>query len=637
MTLALAVRPGSALALVLLLTSALALSLAVATPAAVLVAPAASGSVVPIVGAGEPPAGAVKADLILPVTVSAQASPTSADVGQTVSFTCNASGGVSPYSYSWTFGDGDSGTGPTVSHAYASPGSMSATCTATDLALDTGSASVSVSVSSAPSVQASANRPSAAPGTALTFTAVASGGTGSFPRYDWTFGDGTSGSGAQTTHPYRAPGAYTATVVATDSNGGTASASVSVAISYVTVRAYVSATSGTISTTFNFTAFASGGAGAPYTFAWDFGDGTGGTGDAVTHRYAAPGNYTPTVTATDPLGAENRTVLSKVAVLSSAWVPGGALNVTILVSPEHPTVNESVDLQALAQGGTGAPTCSWDFGDGTTKDGCAVSHVWGVSGDYSVVVTATDPSGNRTSARRVVEIASGFQAVIVLSPDAPLSGQNASLGAELTGGSSPYNCTWDFGDANHTVGCTATHAWSSPGRYIVSLEVIDSQGHQFVVLRPVSVQPELAETSSGVSLALVALAASILIGGLAVYAWSTRSRKSETREAADLDRALSDLDRFARTGGSEPGIAEPAIHDAKTPTAEEAGAPPSLQRDTARRGSLGQRLLGLRPRPRGAENGAPRQDLQAADFAQPTSTRQDSVRESRPPWRRREE
>ena len=35
-------------------------------------------------------------------------------------------------------------------------------------------------------------------------------------------------------------------------------------------------------------------------FAWNYGDGTTGTGEETSHSYASPGSYTITLTATDP-------------------------------------------------------------------------------------------------------------------------------------------------------------------------------------------------------------------------------------------------------------------------------------------------------------------------------------------------
>ena len=44
-------------------------------------------------------------------------------------------------------------------------------------------------------------------------------------------------------------------------------------------------------------------AGSNVNYAWDFGDGTAGTGNPMTHTYGAVGNYTTTVTATNSVSA----------------------------------------------------------------------------------------------------------------------------------------------------------------------------------------------------------------------------------------------------------------------------------------------------------------------------------------------
>src|SRR3989442_6250486 len=174
-----------------------------------------------VVQAASANSGVAPADA-LSAHVSADRS--AADVGQSITFACSASGGTPPYVYAWTLGDGGIGTGPTVTHSFSSPGTSEATCTVTDLLLGIASASKSVVISPLPSVAASVDHDLAAPGTVLTFSASPSGGDGSF-SYEWTFDDGSSGSGAPATHAYTAAGSYQATVTATDGNGGTASSS----------------------------------------------------------------------------------------------------------------------------------------------------------------------------------------------------------------------------------------------------------------------------------------------------------------------------------------------------------------------------------------------------------------------------
>jgi len=58
--------------------------------------------------------------------------PSSPLVGQTVSFTSIASGGLAPYSYSWDFGDGGTSTGSAPTHAYNAAGVYTIAFTASD-------------------------------------------------------------------------------------------------------------------------------------------------------------------------------------------------------------------------------------------------------------------------------------------------------------------------------------------------------------------------------------------------------------------------------------------------------------------------------------------------------------------------
>src|SRR5206468_8210724 len=180
----------------------------------------------------------------------------------------------------------------------------------------------------------------------------------------WLIGARATVSGIQVAHACAQPGSYQASVVVTDANGGTASGSVSVTISNIQVTASGTPASGNTDTSFEFSATATGGGGDPFSYSWDFGDGQSDAGPAISHRYPNPGNYAPSVRATDPLGAGRTVALSPIAVSSLSGPPPQPPSVPMSMSTSLPRVNESVSLSGTGRGGAGGYTCSWDFGDG---------------------------------------------------------------------------------------------------------------------------------------------------------------------------------------------------------------------------------------------------------------------------------
>src|SRR5437016_1749395 len=302
------------------------------------------------------------------------ATPAATTVGLPVTFTCAAIGGTPPYTFSWDFGDGTTGSGAGVMHSYASAGTWTATCTVADGAGSQTSSSTVVHAYATPSVTLALDHAAASPGTRLSFTATATGGSGGY-RYHWMFGDGSEADGAAVSHAYGSPGQYTASVIVHDSVGGTVEGSVTMTVAYLVAMATESTASATTADTITFTATAVGGAGGPYTFVWHFGDGTMGSGASVSHRYQNPGEYTPSVTVIDAAQASNTSELP-----------------TITVQNPAPTVPSALqDLQGTA--GDGRVTLTWhapSSDGGSPITGYRIYRRTG-SGSYSLI--ATVPAG----------------------------------------------------------------------------------------------------------------------------------------------------------------------------------------------------------------------------------------------------
>src|SRR5256712_4219636 len=139
-------------------------------------------------------------------------------------------------------------------------------------------------------------------GTAVAFTAVATGGTAPY-SYSWNFGDGATSTGQSPSHAYANSGSFTVSLSATDSLGTVASNSQSITVSSpgaLTASFTIAPTSPVSAQTVTFTATASGGT-SPYVYAWNLG-GSSKTGNPVSQSFSN-GTYTISLTVTDNTGA----------------------------------------------------------------------------------------------------------------------------------------------------------------------------------------------------------------------------------------------------------------------------------------------------------------------------------------------
>jgi len=274
--------------------------------------------------------GAIVLFLRLEALPSASASVT--DVGLPILFTCDKTDRAAPYgpyAYLWSFGDGNQSAGERVSHAYGSPRTYTATCTVTEDG-ENASASITVRVLALPTVQGTADRSAASPGTLIRFSATAIGGSGRY-TFHWAFGDGTSVTGANVSHAYGMPGEYTAIVSAVDSFGGRSPDpfTIRILISVITTSTSISPGERVTGELITFTATSEGGAGGPYRYSWSFGDGARTEGASVTHRYQDPGTYVPRLTVTDAAGASRAFDLPAITIRSPPSSPAAAFSMDV--------------------------------------------------------------------------------------------------------------------------------------------------------------------------------------------------------------------------------------------------------------------------------------------------------------------
>jgi large repetitive protein len=214
------------------------------------------------------------------------------------------------------------------------------------------------------------------------------------------------------------------------------------------------------------------------TYAWDFGDGSAGTGASPSHVYADNGSYTVTLTVSD--GTLIGVATTTASIANVAPVVGALSNATLQPG------------QAYAAGGsfTDPGADSWsatvDYGDGSGAEQLALSgqtfslnHSYpsDQAGPFTVVVTVRDDDGGAGSAQAVVTVQ--VNRPPVASAGAAVGGLEGTAVSFNGGASSDPEGTallyaWNFGDGSPAAtGATPSHVYADNGVYTVTLTVSD--------------------------------------------------------------------------------------------------------------------------------------------------------------------
>jgi len=270
--------------------------------------------------------------------------PYSGAVNVTISFNGSASSDPdgSVVSYQWDFGDGSGAAGAMPIHAYAATGTYTVTLTVTDSDSLTHSAVTTAQVADGSGLQSPVARVGgpyggtvAAP---LSFDGTASSDAdGTIVSFDWTFGDGSAGSGARLMHVYSSAGVYTVVLTVTDDSGRKGSATTTVEVVPVAVNQAPTANAGgpyagrrNVSVAFDG-GRSSDSDGSVVSYAWDFGDGTQGAGINPTHSYASAGSYSVTLRVTDNAGITSAAATASVSISNSDSGGGGRVGGALLL------------------------------------------------------------------------------------------------------------------------------------------------------------------------------------------------------------------------------------------------------------------------------------------------------------------
>jgi M6 family metalloprotease-like protein len=247
--------------------------------------------------------------------------------------------------------------------------------------------------------------------------AVALSGSGSSDpdgdplTYQWTFGDGATGTGASVTHAYATAGSYPVTLVVSDGiAGSTSTTNVSVVDQSVTLTApntavtWLAGSTQAIAWTHNL--------GAGSTVALDVSRDGGASWTAIAASVANTGATSGSFAwvVTNPPSASAR-----IRVKTTSGAVSDASDVSFTIErPNQPPIASAggpysgVVSQPVAFSGSGSSdpdgdplTYQWTFGDGATGTGASATHAYATTGSYPVTLVVSDGIASSTSTTNV--------------------------------------------------------------------------------------------------------------------------------------------------------------------------------------------------------------------------------------------
>jgi PKD repeat protein len=241
--------------------------------------------------------------------------------------------------WSWSFGDNATATTRNPSRTFPGAGTYTVTLAVTDNkgGIDQHSVPVTISADGPPNTPPSAAFTHSCTNLACTFTDASSDTDGTVTARSWDFGDNTIDTTRNPMHTFASGGTYTVSLVATDDDGATATASKAITVTPPAPNAAPKAWFVVYCNVLRcrISDLSTDADGSVVGLQWTFGDGTTLTDTPnLNHDYPAPGTYTVTLRATDDDGATGQAsrtfaITSAISLNVTGQVSGGQQQVTV--------------------------------------------------------------------------------------------------------------------------------------------------------------------------------------------------------------------------------------------------------------------------------------------------------------------
>ena len=386
-------------------------------------------------------------------------------------------------SYDWNFGNGQTSTATNPSAiTYSTAGTFTVSLTVTNST--TGCVNTSTNDIVVSNFTAGMNvAASACVGTAVLITDLSTVGAN---QWNWDFGNGQTSTSQNPSIVYAAPGTYTISLLAQNTNSGCQDvATQTITINPPPTPSFTPSVSlGCAPLTINFTNNSPGGS----SYLWNFGDGSTGSGfNPGPHIYTDNGTYSVTLSMVDANGCAGTTTLANIITVTAPIVE--------FTVDQHngcaPLTVQFIDLSTSPNPITD-PIISWtwDFGDGSApfSGQTPPPHVYTNIGLYTVSLTATTQNGCIGVETIVDTIEVGGHSIpdFTMAPpiDCAKSDFQFTNATTFIGTPDPNHVQyfWDYGDGGSGFGENPIYEYPVDTGYFSVQLIVDWNGCQDTIL-----------------------------------------------------------------------------------------------------------------------------------------------------------
>jgi PKD repeat protein len=374
--------------------------------------------------------------------------------------------------HTWLFGDGTSGSAANPVHTYNQPGQFNVLHIVTDslhTCIDSVMKTVTVNFTPQP---CNAGFTDSVYQNQVRFVSVA---TAQNIKHTWLFGDGTSGSAANPVHTYTQPGQYNVLHMVMDSlHTCVDSVRNIITVGFTPVPTQCDARF-TDSVYQNQVRFVSVATAQNIKHTWLFGDGSSGSAANPVHTYTQPGQYNVLHMVMDSL----HTCVDSVRKIITVNPTAGCQ--VRFVTYQVPLSNKYYFYPQYTIPGSALKSIDWSINGIHVSSQESFSYKFDQAGRYNVCVSIQSTSG--CIARycdTIAHIPYANCKVGVSFTAIPAAPQSRTIQFTASPDQPQLKYSWKFGDAatgSPSEGRRLSHTYYLPGKYRVSLTVIDSSSH----------------------------------------------------------------------------------------------------------------------------------------------------------------